>query len=57
MEIIRPIHLGSDKTVAQVLEIPEVATELGQWLAERPVTPGADESAWAQNRRAELKDR
>lgn len=38
MEIIRPIHLGSDKTVAQVLEIPEVATELEQWLAERPVT-------------------
>lgn len=38
MEIIRPIHLGSDTTVAKVLETPEVTAELEQWLAERPVT-------------------
>lgn len=40
-----------------LLGVPEVQVEAVSFGEERPAAPGADESAWSRNRRAELKDR
>jgi len=40
-----------------LLGVPEGALEAVSFGQERPLAQGSDESAWARNRRAELKDR
>lgn len=40
-----------------LLGVPESQTEAVSYGKERPAATGNDESAWAKNRRAELKDR
>jgi len=40
-----------------LLGVPDSQTEAVSYGEERPAASGADEAAWAKNRRAELKDR
>lgn len=56
------LALGQKRAAAVVnslrlLGVPESQMEAVSFGEERPAAQGADESAWAKNRRAELKDR
>jgi peptidoglycan-associated lipoprotein len=45
----------SVKKVMTVLGVPDSRIETVSYGEEKPVAPGHDESAWAQNRRADIK--
>jgi peptidoglycan-associated lipoprotein len=45
----------SVKKVMTVLGVPDTRIETVSYGEEKPVAPGHDESAWAQNRRADIK--
>jgi peptidoglycan-associated lipoprotein len=45
----------SVKKVMTVLGVPETRIETVSYGEEKPAAPGHDESAWAQNRRADIK--
>jgi peptidoglycan-associated lipoprotein len=56
------LALGQKRAAAVVRSLTLLGVQADQLEAvsfgeERPLAKGADESAWAQNRRAELKDR
>jgi peptidoglycan-associated lipoprotein len=45
----------SVKKIMTVLGVPDLRIETVSYGEEKPVAPGHDESAWAQNRRADIK--
>jgi peptidoglycan-associated lipoprotein len=45
----------SVKKVMTVLGVPDARIETTSYGEEKPMAPGHDESAWAQNRRADIK--